>query len=265
MDLTKITVATVGYMPADFDKRKITNWKSSIFSITGEIESYSLTKDSDGFNWEFTDSSLEEVLPKNFSGDYLIAIVNVPIELNWYSRRLRNNRVVFTFHEIKEILRQHNIPLENIIYRILYAYTLLYKRSGNKIPTAGEHTNFAHDETRGCLFDMNGIKTDIVHSCHNPIICTNCIEKLKQEKVSNEVISKTQKDIAKIKKPLFYQIAEFVKKHPIWSLLISAVTAIILGAIGSYIATVIYETGKKSGITSHWSNLLHFLNIMDRV
>lgn len=246
MELTKITVATIGHMPADFDKRKITNWKSSIFSITGEIESYSLTKDSDGLNWEFTDSSLEEVLPENFSGDYLIAIVNVPIELNWYTRRLSKNRVVFTFHEIKEILSHLNIPLENIIYRILYAYTLLYKRSGNKIPMTSEHTNFAHDETRGCLFDMNGIKTDIIHSCHNPIICSNCVENLKQEKVSNEVISKVQKEITKIKKPLFYQITEFVKKHPIWSLIIPAVTAILLGAIGSYIATVIYESGKNA-------------------
>jgi hypothetical protein len=246
MDKTKITVATIGHMPADFDKVKITNWKSSVFSVTGEIESYSLTKNSDGFDWEFTDSNLEEVLPETFSGDYLIAIVNVPIELNWYTRRLSNNRVVFTFHEIKEILSHFNIPLENIIYRVLYAYTLLFKRSGNRIPMTAEHTNFAHDETRGCLFDMNGLKTDIIYSCHNPIICTHCIEKLKQERVSNEVISKIQSEIAKIKKPLFYQLAEFVKKHPIWSLLISAITAIVLGAIGSYIATVIYEASKNA-------------------
>lgn len=241
MDKTKITVATIGHMPADFDKRKITAWKSSVFAIAGEIESYSLTKDSDGYGWTFTDASLEEVLPVSFRGDYLIAIVNVPIELNWYSRRLSNNRVVFTFHEIREILSHYNIPLENIIYRILYAYTLLYKRSGNKIPMTGEHTSFAHDETRGCLFDMNGIKTDIIHSCHKPIICQSCVEKLKNEKVSNEVISKVEKEIAKIKKPLFYQISDFVKRHPICSLLVSAVTAIILGAIGSYISTVLYE------------------------
>lgn len=246
MDKTKITAVTIGHMPAEFNKRKITSWKSSIFTITGEIESYSLTKDSDGDDWEFTDANLEEVLPDNFQGDFLVAIVNVPIELNWYTRRLHNNRLVFTYHEIKEILSHFNIPLENIVYRLLYAYTLLYRRSGNKIPMAGEHTNFAHDETRGCLFDMNGIKTDIIYSCHNPIVCQNCVEKLKQEKVSNEVISKVQKEIANIKKPLFYRIAEFVKKHPIWSLLISAITAVMLGAIGSYIATVIYEAGKSA-------------------
>lgn len=241
MDKTKITVSTIGHMPADFNKAKITSWSSDVFEITDEIESYVLSKDSDGAGWEFTDANLEEVLPDNFQGDFLVAIVNVPLELNWYTRRLHNNRLVFTFYEIKDILYYSNIPLENIIYRLLYAYTLLYRRSGNKIPMTGEHTNFAHDETRGCLFDMNGIKTDIVHSCHKPIICPYCTEKLKQEKISNEVISRIKKEISGIKKPLFYKIAEFVKKYPIWSLAISAITAIILGAIGSYIATVIYE------------------------
>jgi hypothetical protein len=244
MDKTKITVATIGLMPPEFSTQKISNWKSNIFSIQGEIQSYSLTEDSDGDDWEFTDKLLENVLPENFGGNFLIAIVNVPIEDNWYSRRLSNNRVVFTFHETKEILSYSNIPLENVIYRLLYAYTLLYKRSGNRIPLNIEQTNFTHDETRGCLFDMNGIKTDMAYSCHEPIICTDCVERLKRDKVSNDVISKIQKEIIKIKKPLFYRIMSFVKKHPIWSLMLSAFSAIILGAIGSYIATLIYEATK---------------------
>lgn len=241
MEKTKITVATVGHMPAEFDKRKIENWNSSLLSVSDEIQSYALTEDSDGENWQFTDSILENLLPKYFNGDFLIAIVNVPIELNYYSRRLSGNRVVFTFHETKEILGLANIPIENIICRILYAYTLLFLRSGNKIPPNDEGTNFTHDETRGCLFDMNGIKWDIVYSCHQPIICPDCVERLKKEKISNEIISKTQKEIRKIKKPIFYRIMEFIKKHPIWSLLISALSAIILGAIGSFIATLFYE------------------------
>ncbi|ALP54971.1 hypothetical protein Tel_17095 (plasmid) [Candidatus Tenderia electrophaga] len=241
MSKTNISVATIGHMPSEFDKRKIGLWRSEIFSIAGDIENYSLTEDSDGYGWEFSDERLEQLLPEQFNGDFLIAIVNVPIELNWYSRRLSKNRVVFTFHEIKEILDHFNIPLENAVFRLLYAYTFLYKRSGDQIPLNDVPTNFAHDETRGCLFDMNGIKTDIVYSLHEPIICSDCIERLRKEKVANETIDKAQKEIIRIKKPLFYRIVSFVKKHPIWSLFISAVSAVFLGAIGSYIATVIYE------------------------
>ena len=186
-------------MPSDFDKRKIKSWKSALFTVVGDIENYSLTQDSDGYGWEFTDENLEQILPKQFQGNFLIAIVNVPIELNWYSRRLSNNRVVFTFHEIKDILEHFNIPLENAVFRLLYAYTFLFKRSGERIPLNDEPTNFTHDETRGCLFDMNGIKTDIVYSLHKPIICPDCVERLRKEKVSNETISKAQKEIVKIK------------------------------------------------------------------
>jgi len=246
MDNTKISVVTIGHMPSEFDKRIIKCWKSALFTIVGEIENYSLTQDSDGEGWEFTDKNLEQILPEQFQGDFLIAIVNVPIELNWYSRRLSGNRVVFTFHEIKDILEHFNLPIENAVFRGLYAYTFLYKRSGERIPPNEESTNFTHDETRGCLFDMNGKKTDIVYSLHEPIICPDCVERLRKEKVSNETISKAQKEIVKIKKPLFYRIISFVKKHPIWSMLISALTAIILGAIGSYIATVIYEATKNT-------------------
>lgn len=245
MSKNKITVATVGHMPADFNRQKIKEWTSSVFEIVDGIESYTLTCDSDGYDWEFTDKALEEVLPNKFNGEFLIAIVNVPIEFNWYSRRLSANRVVFSFHEIKEILRFSNIPLENVIYRLLYAYTLLYKRSGNRIPETAEHTNFTHDETRGCLFDMNGIKTDVVYSCHNPIICSDCVERLRREKVSDETIAQCQNEIRRIRKAMFYRITDFIKKHPLWSLAISGITAIVLGAVGSVLGSYVFEVINK--------------------
>lgn len=244
MPKTKITVATVGHMPADFNRQKIKEWDSSVFEIVDGIESYALTRDADGRDWEFTNEALENVLPKEFNSELLIAIVNVPIELNWYSRRLSANRVVFSFHEIKEILRFSNIPLENVICRTLYEYTLLYKRSGNRIPENAEHISFAHDDTRGCLFDMNGIKANVIYSCHNPVICSDCVERLRREKVSDETIAQCRSEIRRIRKALFYRITDFIKQHPLLSLAISAATAIILGALGSVLGSYVYEAIK---------------------
>lgn len=61
MDKTKISVVTIGHMPSEFDKRKIKSWKSALFTVVGDIENYSLTQDSDGYGWEFTDESLENI------------------------------------------------------------------------------------------------------------------------------------------------------------------------------------------------------------
>ena len=244
METTEIKIVAIGHLPAVLDETKIENWSSSIFKINGEIEHYSLTCDSDGPNWEFTDVSLLEQLPKQFEGDFLLAIVSVPIESNWYTRRLDGNKVVFSFHEIKDILASNNIPLENVIFRLLYSYMLIYKRHGNKIPTAREITNFAHDETRGCLFDMNGIKSDIIYSCDKPIICPECVERLKRDKISDETIYIIQKEIRKIRKPLFYRLTDLIKKHPVWSMIISALSAIVLGTIGSLLAALISDAIK---------------------
>ena len=96
--MIRIKVITLGHMPAELDLKKITNKKSSIFSVVSPIENYTINKNSDGDNWEFSDSNLTSQLPQTFDGDFLIAVVNVPLEMNWYSRRLDSNRVVFTFH-----------------------------------------------------------------------------------------------------------------------------------------------------------------------
>ena len=246
MDTTKITLVTVGHPPPEFDKSKFSTWNSTVFSIVGEVENFSLNSQSDEANWGFSDENLEAALPQSFSGDFLIAIVNVPLQKNWYSRRLKKNRVVITAHEITEILQFFNIPFENFIYRLLYAYTLHFKRNGNYIPLANEKSSrHTHDETRGCLFDMNGIKTDIHLSCDNPIICPECVEELKKDRVSTDIISKVQTEIKKIKRPLFYRLLSFVKKRPIISLTISICTALVVGIIGSYIASYLFEITKN--------------------
>lgn len=242
LNKVKIKLSTIGHMPIEFDAKKISNWKSSVFEIVSEIDNYSLRCDSDGPDWEFSDDLIKEQLPKAKGADFYITIVNVPIEDNWYSRRLGDNQVVFTFHEIRGILEHYNIPLENVIYRLLYAYTLLYKRSGDRIYSisSGE-TSFTHDETRGCLFDMNGIKTDLVASCANPIICDECQERLKKEKVPERLISDIVKEIKYIRKDLYFRIFDYVKKHPVYTLILSSLFALAIGVTGSILASFVYD------------------------
>ena len=80
---------------------------------------------------------------------------------------------------------------------------------------------------------MNGIKTEVVHSCHNPIICSDCTERLSREKVSKETVIICKKEIMKIKKALVHRIAEAIKMHPMWSLVISGVTTVVLGMVAN--------------------------------
>lgn len=244
MEKAKIKLVTIGHHPRHLNLKVVSAWRSSVFELVGDVENYALRRDSDSEKWVFSDALLREQLPTHVGADFLVAIVNVPIEDNWYSRRLGDNKIVFTFDQIREFLAWENIPLENAILRVLYAYTLLYRRAGNRIPGFGEAPGFTHDETRGCLFDMNGIKSDLVESCHKPVVCSQCEERLRNERVSDQMIKTVQKEIGRIRKPFYYRAFDFVKAKPFTALAISSVFAVVLGAIGSLIASCIYDAIK---------------------
>jgi hypothetical protein len=241
MSKVKIKIISIGHLPIRLNLEKIKSHLSAAYEIVGDIENHVLRCNSDGYDWEFSDELVRAQLPLVFDADFMIVLVNVPLEANWYVRRVGNNQVVLTFHEIKEILINENIPLENVIYRLLYAYTLLFRRSSNRIPNFGEPTRFTHDETRGCLFDMNGIKANLVESCDSPIICDQCEEALIKEKVSNDLIKITKSEIKQIKKEFYYKVIDFIKRYPIWALLISSLFAVLLNVVASWI----YDLLKK--------------------
>ncbi|HDR9251168.1 hypothetical protein [Burkholderia vietnamiensis] len=243
MEKVKIKLVTVGRLPLHLNLNTVSGWKSEVFELVGDVENYELRGDSDIEGWAFSDKLIKAQLPlkKNYSADFLIAIVNFPLEGNWYARPLGENQIVFTFFEIKESLNAENIPLANAILRVLYAYSLRYRRSGNTIPEIGAAQSFTHDDTRGCIFDMNGIKNDIVESCNNPIVCGECEARSKDERVPNQTIKAVQKEIRKIRKPLYYRSLDFAKTKPVIALVISSLFAISLGVTGSLIASYIYD------------------------
>ena len=148
MDKVKIKLITIGHLPLHLNLGQVSAWSSDVYELVGEIENFALRCDSDGPDWAFSDDLLRAQLPAHAGADFLLAIVNVPIESNWYSRRLGSNQIVFTFSQIREFLIWENIPLENAILRVLYAYTLLFRRSGNRVPSFGEAPSFTHDESK---------------------------------------------------------------------------------------------------------------------
>jgi len=241
MAKVKIKLITLGQLPVSLNKSKLSNWKSDLFEITGAIDSLTLTNNSDGPSWEFLDENIESQLPYDYEGDYLIAMTHVPLEGNYYARRFSNNRICMTFYQMADILSLSNIPIENLVYRIMYAYTLGYKRFGNSIPSYGQFRGFTHDETRGCLFDMNGIKSDVVYSVNQPQICPTCIEDLKSDRIAVNELNNVQKELQRIKKSRYYRIAEKIKQYPVLAIVVSVLTALLIGIIGSVVGSVLLE------------------------
>jgi hypothetical protein len=236
-----IRLITAGCMPRELDLNAIISWKTSVFKIADKIENFEFRLNSDLPDWGFSDSNLRKLISNSTSADFTLLLVNIPLEGNYYSRRITQNFIVGTFYEIKHHLLFSNIPLHNMVLRALYAYALLFIEAGNRIPAQSENYNFTHHETRGCLYDMTGNKEEVVESCSDPIICAECQERLRSKLVSNDIIHNAQQELKKIGKGLYYRVIDFVKKYPLFSLFLSSTFALILGTLSSILGSLIYR------------------------
>lgn len=234
--MLKIRVVTLGTVPHDLDLSKVIKCSSSIFEVVDAIDNYAINSDADGEGWQFTDDNLLKKLPSNEGEDFLVALTNVPLQHNWYTRRVKENVVVFSFKEISDYLRFNNIPLKNVVFRLLYAYALVFKENKGKIPSCDEYTNFTHDETKGCIYDMNGLKYDIIESCDNPIICGACVQRLASSGVPTSQIKQAQIEIKNIRKELFFRISGWISKHPVLSFVLATFWAFLIGLFSKYVA-----------------------------
>ncbi len=232
MKKVSVKIVTVGHLVYPIDYKIICTWRSDFFTIDKTIDNYKLNGDSSGDEGEYLDVQLEEIISTNFEGDFLLAIVNVPLEDNYYARRLTKNRICISLYEMAEILNYSNINLENFIIKMVYEYVLMYIAK-NAIPIDSKF--IIHDETKRCLFDMNITKSDIIHSCDKPILCDDCYVKLSNQNVPLNTLDKIRKEIRGIKKDSIYRIVDFVKRRPLLSLLLSLLAALIINLVSNWI------------------------------
>ncbi|WP_434771154.1 hypothetical protein [Pseudomonas entomophila] len=242
MDRIKVKIVTLGLLHLPSGLRKIKETPSKVFEIVGEIESYPLSANADLTSWGHSDKSINSLVPVFDNVDFTVIVTFTPLQDSYYTRHLGASRTVFSLWEISEILSSKNIPLENAVLRSLYQYSLIYKKlAQEKNPDQIPDTSYLHDETRGCLFDMNGLKINISASCATPRICSHCKTKLLTDRISEQFLESVTSELVKIKKPLYFRITELVKIHPILALFISSFFAIFLGILGSILASIIYD------------------------
>lgn len=235
MEKIKIKIGIIGYLPFSFNQKKIEKWKSKLFSIT-EIAQYNInSQKSDSGSWEYSDAILSQELPPRQDEDIFIGITYVPIECNYFSRRLDNNRIIISYFDIHQVISQNNIPIENLLLRIVYASSIVYLCEKNIPTTKTMEIEFLHDDTRGCIYDMDGNKYDIIYSLDQPKLCNSCIEKLRKKKITEELIQSAINELKNIKKDPYWQIANFIKKRPLISISLTFIFGVIMSIVANYL------------------------------
>lgn len=233
----KISLVSLGNLKYPVSVSQLEAWKSDVVAIKHGAAVGHLP-DSDDGNWGYSDQSLLGVLTLDNDSDFTVGLINVPLQDNYYMRRLGDKVAVLSLHEMAEIVRYSNFTIEQYILRNLYELVVLFAANGRLIPP--DYTDWAHDEVRGCIFDMNSSKTDIVFSLHRPKLCPACKTRVSSKQVPSGFVSTLERELSRIKKTLFVTMSEWVKLHPVLALLIAGTSAIFLNLI----ASIIFESAK---------------------
>lgn len=233
-----ISLVLLGNLKYPINIAQIEGWDSQILSIKHRAAVGHLPN-ADGESWEYTDAQLLGVLGAEQDSDLTLGLISLPLEDNYYLRRLSDRVAVLSLYEMAEIVRYSGFSLEQYVLRNAYELVVLFIGNGKLIPT--NYVTWAHDEVHGCLFDMNSSKPDIIFSMDRPVLCAACKTRLSSKQVPSDLIPTLDRELRRIRKPLYIRMTEWVKTHPIIAILLTAVSGVMLNLI----ASIIYEKAKQ--------------------
>lgn len=235
MKKIKIKINIYGCLPFSIDLNKIKKFKSSVFEVIG-IDEFPLPEYQSGVDYAtIHDNVWKKTIKKDGKEDLVFSITNAYLENSFYSRRLSDKRVIFSFGEIRSYLEERYIPLENVILKELYMYSLYLKTD-----KYNEIADICHNETKGCLYDMDGILSDVAETFYAPKLCRRCEEKLSKKGLPENIISEVKEELKKLKPIRLYKFLLFIKKYLLWSLIFTFMLSVLAGLL----ASMIYEAIK---------------------
>ena len=244
-----ISIVKLGSLKRQVNMKKLQRWDSRIFAINSVHEIPYMPQVENLIDWQYLPD--EEVCANiNHEGnsDITIVITEYKLEGNFYMRRVDNNIVIISLFEVGDILQNYRIPIEHFILKNIYEIVTMLHIYRN-LPTTREGIpDIIHDETRSCLFDMHGIKTDVVYFfTEKPSLCPQCEANLSHRQLPENFLNILRKEITKIRKPLFNRIYDFIKCHPVWAIIIAVVGQFCIGLLGGLLANYLFYVIMKRG------------------
>ncbi len=241
MKKVKVRLLQLGYPPIDLTK--VALWKSEYFEFDKGIYYKRSLPNSDGDGWSYSKKLLSKIVGGGDEADITIGVTDKPIQDNYYLHRLSEKTCVLSLFEISNILAIENIPVEIFFILNVYEIVLLYWEFDRKISSNAYVVH--HEDTRGCLFDFNPIKTDIIASTKQASLCEECRARLSKKPLPIGFVDGFVNELKRIKKPLIFKILDFVKEYPVWSFVISFCIAVIANLISNYFYDLLFKNGIK--------------------
>lgn len=232
----EVKIVVIGHLKRRIDISKLRSFKSEIFSIEEPeyIDYLPIPQKNDGYlNIVYSKDEIINLLKSVKSSGIVVGIINYPFDDNFYMHRVGLNKTCISISDIDYILLENQISIENFILKNIYEVCVLKQIFGDDL--TDEIYDFVHLDTRGCLFDMNGDKRDIVYNTEQPIVCDECKSKISSISVPNGYLKLIERELSKIRKSRIKSIELFIKKYPLASVLFTLIFSIIINILSNCI------------------------------
>lgn len=236
MNRISIKIVELGNIKEKIDKKKLEKYKSEFFKIEQfekiEILPPQLTN-KNTLDIVYSKNEIAEIFKGIKFDGVIVGVMNYRFEDNFYMHRISQNAMVISLYGIKEILTPANIELENFIIRCIYEAICFYRAWGNLV--SDEVYQFVHPDTRGCLFDLNGDRVDIIYNTEKPIICDKCKGRLREKALSEGFLERFCNELKRIDKPFLMKVELFIRKYPLLSFIIAIFVSIFINILSSFV------------------------------
>lgn len=197
---------TVGLFPVGYNKInipricKFLNNTQSVYLFKEATDILNLGTPDLG-DYSYSDNAFELIINPHYKEyDFSVIITCAPLEKNYYTRTILNKIIIITFYESEEVIKESNRTEDEYLI-IAISQELIcfeFERVTNK-----SWQELFHKDTRGCIFDFVGIKSQKVAKLNTCQICESCRGKLYSSHLNNQIIKAFEKVLLKIKRPSF--------------------------------------------------------------
>lgn len=235
--MTNIKLIIIGHSDRVVNFDLIKKYKSNFFKFLDieRINNLPSPEKDDGYlDIVYSKAEIQSIMNDIEFNGLCIAIMNYGFDDNFYMHRVGTNKVCISIYGLENILSKKNISIENFIIKNTYEIFIFYKILKNLTNNA-EVYKFIHNDTRGCVFDMNGDKRDIVYNTEKPTICDECKGKISQKSIPKNFLEDIQKELLNIDKPLIKKIENFISKYPLFSVFITFIFSTFINLFSNWI------------------------------
>ena len=237
MNKIRFAIVKIGNIQHLSNLRKIKSWRSKLFEVNSlySLENLPQCNFEDGYlDMKYCKEEMVDMISCPDDCDLAVGIMPYRFVDNFYMHRVTNKTAVISLYGIKDILDENNISVDHFILKQLYELCVIK----HILPDISDDSiyDIIHFDTRGCLFDMNGDRKDILYNTESPVLCSACRAKLKSRQLQLDVIKTLDRELKKLRKPVAMRVELWIKRYPFVSLLLSALVTILLSVAANFIS-----------------------------